>query len=325
MIARRLSLALLAAALFWVMSPAASLAQGDRPTLRLVVGLAPGGSHDITARALAEKLRDLLNMTVVVENKPGAGQRLALNEVKRSAPDGRTLLIASNSPFVIFPHTFNRLDYDPVKDFTPIARLMVTESALAVGPKVAATNMKEFVAWAKANPRQANFGTPGAGTLPHFVGIMLGKAMGVDLAHVPYKGGAPAMADFQGGHLPIIINSLADMLEGHRAGRFRVLATTGARRSPLVPDVPTMRETGVDIVSQGAVWVYGPANMPADVVNRTNAALVKAVSMPDFQQRFTKYGMTVAPSTAAELAAMQAEELKRWEAPVKASGFKEDG
>ena len=119
-----------------VIAPAASNAQTERPTLRLVVGLAPGGSHDITARALAEKLRDLLNMTVVVENKPGAGQRLALNEVRRAAPDGRTLLVASNSPFVIFPFTFTRLDYDPVRDFSPIARLLVTESALAVGPKV---------------------------------------------------------------------------------------------------------------------------------------------------------------------------------------------
>lgn len=315
---------LLVASLPWILLPASASAQGDRPTLRLVVGLAPGGSHDITARALSEKLRDILNMTVVVENKPGAGQRLALNEVKRSAPDGRTLLVASNSPFVIFPHTFNKLDYDPVRDFSPIARLLVTDSGLAVGPNVPVKNMMEFVAWAKANPRQANFGTPGAGTLPHFVGIMLGKSMGVDLIHVPYKGGAPAMVDFQGGHLPLIINSLADMLEGHRGGKFRIIATTGAKRSSLVPEVPTMKETGVDIVSQGAVWIFGPANIPGDIVNRMNAALVKAVSMPDFQERFTKYGMTVAPSTAAELAAMQAEELKFWEAPVRASGFKED-
>lgn len=310
--------------IFFVSQASVSLAQADRATLRLVVGLAPGGSHDITARALAEKLRDLLNMTVVVENKPGAGQRLALNEVKRAAPDGRTLLVASNSPFVIFPHTFNKLDYDPVKDFSPIARLMVTESALATGPKVPVANMKEFVAWARANTKLATFGTPGAGTLPHFVGIMLGKSMGVDLVHVPYKGGAPAMIDFQGGHLPIIINSLADMLEGHRAGKFRVIASTGPKRSVLVPDVPTMQESGVEIVSQGAVWVYGPAGIPAEIINRMNAALVKAVSMADFQERFAKYGMTVSPSTPAELAAMQAEELRKWEGPVKASGFKED-
>jgi tripartite-type tricarboxylate transporter receptor subunit TctC len=184
--------------------------------------------------------------------------------------------------------------------------------------------MKEFVAWARANAKQANFGTPGAGTLPHFVGIVLGKSIGVDLVHVPYKGGAPAMVDFQGGHLPIIINSMSDMLEGHKAGKYRLIASTGARRSPLLPDLPTLMELGYDIVSQGAVWVYGPPGMPAELVSRLNGALVKSVSYPDIQEKFTKYGLTIAPSSAAELAAMQAEELKRWEAPVRASGFKED-
>jgi len=322
MIALRLSLALVAAS--WALLPSASLAQADKPSLRLVVGLAAGGAHDVSARAVAEKLRDILGQPVVVENKPGAGQRLALNEVKRAAPDGRTLLIASNSPFVIFPHTFTKLDYDPVKDFTPIARLMINETGIAVGPKVPVRNMKELAAWAQANPRQATFGTPGAGTLPHFVGIVIGKSIGVDLVHVPYKGGAPAMIDFTGGHLPMVINALSDLLEGHRAGKFRVIASASARRSPLVPEVPTLRESGIDLVAQGAVLVYGPAEMPAEIVKRLNAALVKAVSTPEFQERFAKYGMVVAPSSPEELAAIQAEELKQWESPVKASGFKED-
>ena len=303
--------------------PAAALAQADKP-VRLVVGLAAGGAHDVVARALAEKLRDILGLPVIVENTPGAGQRLALAEVKRSAPDGRTLLVASNSPFAIFPHTFRKLDYDPVKDFTPIARLLVNENALAVGPNVPAKDFKEFIAWAQANPKQATFGTPGAGTLPHFIGISLGKAIGVELVHVPYKGGAPAMIDFTGGHLPIIINALSDLLEGHRAGKFHIVAIAGARRSPLAPEVPTLKESGIDIVGQGGVWVYGPAGMPADIVRRTNAALVKAATTPDFRERFTKYAMTVAPSTPEELAKIQADELKQWEEPIRASGFKED-
>ncbi len=313
----------LALALLASFAPA-SLAQSDK-TVRLVVGLTAGGAHDVTARALAEKLRDLLGAPVVVENKPGAGQRLALNEVKRAAPDGRTLLIASNSPFAIFPHPFRKLDYDPVKDFTPIARLMVTQSALGVGPNVPVHDMKEFVAWVRAHPRQATFGTPGAGTLPHFVGIMLGRAIGVELVHIPYKGGAPAMIDFTGGHLPIIINALSDMLEGHRSGKFRIIATTGPQRSPLAPEVPTLKESGIDIVGQGAVWVYGPADMPAEIVKRLNAALVKVVTTPEFRERFAKYGMTVAPSTPEELARIQAEETRQWEEPIRASGFKEDG
>ena len=322
MIALRSPLVWLVLACLALFAPA-SPAQSDK-TLRLVVGLTAGGAHDITARALAEKLRDILGQPVVVENKPGAGQRIALNEVKHSAPDGRTLLIASNSPFAIFPHTFRKLDYDPVKDFTPIARLMVTESALAVGPNVPVHNMKEFVAWVQANPKQATFGTPGVGTLPHFVGIMLGKAIGVEFVHIPYKGGAAAMIDFTGGHLPIIINALSDMLEGHRSGKFRIIATTAARRSPLAPEVPTLKESGVDIVGQGAVWVYGPAGMPPDIVKRLNAALVKVVTTPEFRERFAKYGMTVAPSTPEELAKIQAEETKQWEEPIRASGFKED-
>jgi tripartite-type tricarboxylate transporter receptor subunit TctC len=303
--------------------PVASLAQSDK-TVRLVVGLTAGGAHDVAARAIAERLRDILGQPVVVENKPGAGQRLALNEVKRSAPDGRTLLIASNSPFTIFPHTFRKLDYDPVKDFTPITRLMVTETALGVGPKVPVHDMKEFTSWARANPKQATFGTPGAGTLPHFIGIMLGKSIGVDLVHIPYKGGAPAMIDFTGGHLPIVLNALSDMLEGHRSGKFRIIATAGMRRSPLAPEVPTLKESGVDIVGQGGVWIYGPAGMPADVVKRMNGALLKVAAIPEFRERFAKYAMTVAATSPEELARIQADETRQWEEPIRASGFKED-
>ncbi len=286
-----------------------ALAQTDKPT-RLVVGLAAGGAPDVVARALAEKVRDIVGGPVIVENKPGAGQRLALAEVKRSAPDGRTLLVASNSPFTIFPHTFRKLDYDPVKDFTPITRLLVNENAVAVGPNVPARDLKEFIAWARAHPKQATFGTPGAGTVPHFTGLMLGKAIGVDLVHVPYKGGAPAMIDFTGGHLPIIINALSDMLEGHRAGKFRIVAISGPARSPIAPDVPTLKESSIDIVGQGGVWIYGPAGMAPDLVKRTNAALVKAATTPDLRERFTKYGMTVVASTPEELAKIQAEEVK---------------
>jgi tripartite-type tricarboxylate transporter receptor subunit TctC len=315
---RRLSLLLLASLL---VSP---FALAQERTLRLVVGLAPGGAHDITSRALAEKLREILGHPVIVENKPGAGQRLALQDVRRAAPDGRTVLIASNSPFVIFPHTFSKLDYDPVKDFTPIARLLASDSAIGVGANVPVRNLKELTAWAKKNSKPTPFGTPGAGTLPHFVGVSLAKELGIELVHVPYKGGAPAMLDFQGGHLPMIINALSDMADGHKAGKYRIIASSGAQRSPILPDVPTLRESGYNIVSQGGVWVYGPPGMPAEIVNSLNAAMVKAVTQPDFREKFTKLGMTVAPTSPAELAKLQAEETKFWEGPVKASGFREN-
>jgi tripartite-type tricarboxylate transporter receptor subunit TctC len=291
-------------------------------TIRILVGLAPGGSNDIAARLVADKLRDSLGQPVIVENKVGAGQRVALAEVKRAAPDGRTLILATNSPLSIFPHTYAKLEYDPVRDFTPIARVLTFDMAIAAGPKVAATNMKEFLAWVKANPAQAAYGTPGAGTLPHFVGVLLGRTVGVEFTHVPYKGSTSAMPDLMGGQVPILIDGLGSMAEQHKAGRIHFIASTGQKRSPVTPEVPTLRESGIDIVAETSAGIYGPARMPADIVKRLNGAIVQAVNAPDFRERLFKEGLTPSPSTPEELAASQAEDLKRWEAPIKASGFK---
>ena len=324
MFARRLSIAAFAAATAFELSAPPSLAQSDKQNVRVLVGMAAGGTTDITARALAEKLRESLGQTVTVENKIGAGQRIALNEVKLAAPDGRTLVVVTNSPFVIFPHTYAKLDYDPVRDFTPISRILTFELAVAVGPKVPARSLKELISWAKANPKQATFGSPGAGTLPHFLGIVLGKTVGVDLLHVPYKGAASAMPDLVGGQVPIMIDGLSAMAKLHDAGKIRFLASTGQRRSPLVPEVPTLKESGIDMTAEITVSVYGPAKMPADVVRRLNMALVQAVTSPDFRDRFSATGLVPSPSTPEELAANQAEQLRFWELPIKASGFKAD-
>jgi tripartite-type tricarboxylate transporter receptor subunit TctC len=300
--------------------PFAAAAQGQ--TVRILVGLAPGGSNDIVARMLAEKLRDSLGQPVVVENKVGAGQRIALAEVKRAAPDGRTLIFVTNSPMSIFPHTYAKLDYDPVRDFTPIARVLAFDMAIAVGPKVPANNMKEFVAWLKANPAQAAYGTPGAGTLPHFVGILLGRTIGVQFTHIPYKGSSSAMPDLIGGQVPILMDGLSSMGEQYKAGKIRFIASSGQKRSPLAPEVPTLRESGIDIVAETTAGVYGPAKMPADVVKRLNTAIVQAVNSPDFRARLLKDGLQPTASTPEELAASQAEDFKRWEGPIRASGFK---
>lgn len=322
MTVRRFTAALFLSAATLLLQPLPSVAQSDKPAIRMVLGLAPGGVNDIVARGLAEKLRGILGQSVVVENKPGAGQRLALGEVKRSRPDGSVLLIATNSPLTVLPHMYPKLDYDPVKDFTPIARVLTFELALASGPMEPLRNMAEMVSWAKANPTKANYGSPGAGTSPHFVGVMLGTAIGVDLVHVSYKGGAPAFADLIGGQIPLVMNSLSDMVQLHKMGKIKILASTGEQRSTLVPDVPTMKESGIDMTAVVSVGIYGPAGMPADVVKRLNAAIVEAVNSPDLRQRFISYGLTPAPSTPKELAASQAEDFKRWAGPVKKSGFK---
>lgn len=294
----------------------------DKAPGRIVVGLAAGGTNDLIARELAERLRIITGDSYVVENKTGATQRLALGEVKRSAPDGRTLLLATNSPFSILPAVYgDKTGYDPVKDFTPIARVVKFDNGIAIGPMVGGQSFADYVAWCKANPSQASFGTPGAGTSSHFIGVMIGKAIGIPLAHVPYRGGSPAQGDIIGGHLPMLINGLADMMENHKAGKLKVVAVTSAQRSSLLPEAPTLKELGIDIAADTGVDIYGPAGMDPALVKRLNAALVQAVNMPETRAKFIQYGLNIAPSSPEELAQMQQEEMKMWLEPVRASGY----
>jgi tripartite-type tricarboxylate transporter receptor subunit TctC len=293
----------------------------DGPVIRLLVGLAPGGSNDIAARALAERLQVSLKRTVVVESRLGAGQRLALGELRRAAPDGNTLMLVTNSPFTIYPNIYAKLDYDPVNDFTPIAGVMSFDMGVAVGPMVNVGSLKEWVAWARAHPDMATYGTPGAGTLPHFLGVAIGQSIGVDLRQVPYRGGTPAMTDLAGGHLPLLINGLSDLIEMHRAGKIRVLAVTGDKRSPQLPEIPTLKESGIDVSSVITVGIFGPARMAPALVESLHRAITEAVQSREIQQRFAGYGLVPAPLGAAELAANFAAERQRLAVLVKASGY----
>jgi len=285
-----------------------------------MVGFAPGGPIDITARLLAEKLRPLLNRVVIVENKVGAGQRVALQDLRRSAPDGNTLLLATNSPFTIYPHIYAKLDYDPVKDFTPVAGIAQFDMGVATGPMTGSNNLSELVAWAKANRGRAVFGTPGAGTLPHFVGVALGGGIAVPMPPVHYKGGSPPMADLAGGHLPILVNGLSDMLEMHRSGKIRIVAVTAARRSAMLPDVPTLKESGIDVTMGVTAGVFGPAGMSPAITDNIRTALVQALAMPDVRERTARMGLTLTPMTSLEFSTLLAEESKRLQQVVKASG-----
>jgi len=315
---RRLAIAIVMAV---IALPAAARAEGQ-PT-RIIVGLAAGGTNDIVARELAEQLHRLTGGEYVVENKTGATQRLALGEVKRAAPDGKTLLLATNSPFSILPIVYgDRVGYDPVKDFTPIARVAMFDNGIAIGPMVTGgTTFADYVAWCKANPDKASYGTPGAGTASHFIGVVISKTIGVPLTHVPYRGGQPAQADIIGGHLPMLINGLADMMENHKAGRLHNVAVTGPKRSPLLPEAPTLRELGIDVAAVTAIDIYGPAGMAPDLVSTLNANLVKAIQAPDARSRLEVYGTMIAPSTPEQLAQFQQDEMKMWIEPVRASGY----
>ncbi|MGZ3411736.1 MAG: Bug family tripartite tricarboxylate transporter substrate binding protein [Xanthobacteraceae bacterium] len=303
---------------------APALAQEKAP-IRLVVGVTAGGSIDLIARLLADKLKDSLNDQVVVENRGGAGGRLALNEVKNSRPDGRTIYVNTSGPFSVLPNIYgDKLDYDPVKDFSPIGRLVRFDLAFTTGPATGAQNIAEGIAWARANPSKAAYGTPGPGTTSHFIGVMIAKATGIPFTHVPYKGGTPALNDLAGGHVSFVINSFADTIELHKAGKLRILADTGPKRSPLAPEIPTLQESGINVAADVAIDAYGPANLPPELIKRLHGALTDAINAPDVQQRMRTYGLFPAPSTPEELVKFQVEETKMWEVPIRESGFKGD-
>jgi tripartite-type tricarboxylate transporter receptor subunit TctC len=278
---------------------------------------------DFTARLVADQMREVLGRPVVVVSKLGAGQRVALGECKRAAPDGRTLVFATSGPFAIYPHIYNKLDYDPVADFTPIAGVSAFDVAVATGPVVNAGNLMQMVDWVRARkPGDATFGSaPGNGSLSHFVGLSIGLATNLQLVHVPYKDSGVGIIDLAAGRLPIMITGLSPLVEMHKAGKIRLLAVSGEQRSPLVPEIPTLREAGVNVSLQNSAGLYGPARMPREMVQRIHDAVMPMLSRPDVREKLATQGMAPSPMTGVQLAASLAEERKRFEGLVKASGY----
>lgn len=295
----------------------------DKTPLKIVVGFPPGGSADTLARLIGENLRDQYG-PIVVENKPGAGGRIALQQVKRAEPDGQTVIVLPSGPMVLFPHVYKKLDYDAVKDFTPISLIAHFQFGVVAGPASKAKNVAEMVAAAKAQPGVASYGTPGLGTLPHFMGVLFEQQVGARLNHVPFQGGGPANTALLGGHIDYKFDVVSETAELHRAGKVRVIAVTGAQRDPQVPEVPTLKESGVDMVATAWFAMYGPANLNPATRDRLQQAVSAAVKAPALSERLKGLGYEPVGSTAAELAAAQAADLKRWEAPIKATGVQLD-
>ena len=314
--------AVIGAALF----VAAMLAQAqvDKP-VRLLVGFAPGGSADIAARLIAERLAAELKHNVVVENKPGAGGRIAATMLKDAAPDGSTLMLAPIVVPVLAPLVFSKLSYDPLADFAPVAHVANFQFGLSVNAGHPAKNVQDLVAWFKANAAQANFGSPAPGSLPHFFGVMISRGAGIDLVHVPFNSGGPLMNALVGNQVNSGIDTLVDQIEMHRGGKTRILATSGAARSPLLPEVPTFAEAGLKGV-EGASWfaVYAPAKTSATTLRQLNAAINKALEAPEVKERFAKLGLEPTGGSAADLVALMKRDTERWGPVVKASGFKGD-
>lgn len=291
-------------------------------TVKILVGFPPGGSADVIARLLAEKLRASLGQNVIVDNKPGAGGRVALGEIKRSAPDGQTLILTPSGALVVQPWLYQNLGYDPVKDFTPISCVSTFDFALTAGPAAPAGDVKAVMAWLKANPDKANYGTSGPGTVQHFAGQLIAQAAGMKLTHVAYRGGAPAAQDLIGGQVPLMVDTALETIEHHRAGKVRIIAVTGETRSKALPEVPTLKESGINVSADAFFGLYGPAGMSADMVGRIDKAVAEALAAPEIQEKIYSFGLVPAHKPSAQLAAMQVTHYKRWEAPIKASGFK---
>ena len=299
-------------------------AQSDKP-LRLMVGFPAGGSIDTVARTLADKMKDDLRQPVIVENKPGAGGRLVAELLKNAPPDGSTVMITPVVVPVLAPLVFSKLNYNPATDFSPVGHVCNFNFALSVKADFPARNLQEFMAWLKANPQKASFGSPAAGSLPHFFGLLLGREAKADMVHVAYNGGAPLQTAVLGDQVPAGIDVVFEWLQNHRAGKVRILATSGAARSKVVPEVPTFVEQGFpNIVGQGWFGLYAPGKTPTPEVERLNRALNRALALPEVSERFISLGLETGGGSAADLLKLMEADTQRWGPVVKASGFRAD-
>lgn len=307
------------------MHPLAALAQAFE-SVKIINGFPAGGTADATSRRVGEKLAgsSYTKNSAVVENKPGAGGRIACETVKNAAPDGATLLLTPYSCTSIYPHIYTKLSYDPFKDLAPVSIAAVMHHGLAVGPLVPANvkTVKDYLAWAKANPKDASYGSPAAGSTPHFLGALLGISSGVDLKHVPYRGSIPGVTDVIGGQLASMFTPSGDFLANHRAGKLRLIATSGAKRSPFSPEVATFAEQGFpELTTEEWFGFYAPAKTPATVVASANAAINSALKEKTVIDSLTTFGLIAQGSTPAEMAKSQKDEYERWGPLVKKIGF----
>jgi tripartite-type tricarboxylate transporter receptor subunit TctC len=298
---------------------AQTLAQAS--TTRVVVGFAPGGSVDALARLVAEALQTGMGRTAIVENRAGAAGRLAVEQVKAAPPDGSMLLLAPQGPMTLFPHVFRSLRYDPGKDFVPVTRIASGDFALTIGPMVPAKDMKGFRAWLATAGDKASYGSPGAGTIPHFIGVAVSRQIGVPMTHVPYRGSALSMNDLAGGQIAAALSPVAEALELHKAGRVTIIATAGGTRSTFVDGVPTLKELGIAVEVPSWFAVYAPAATPPALVDQMRQAIHAMLATPAAKAQLARLGLVPAPSGSAELLVVQRRESDMWAPVVQASGF----
>jgi len=304
-----------------------AMAQAQIDTLKIVTGFAAGGTSDNTCRRVGTRLTGPYAKTVVVENKTGAGGQIAIQYIKGQPADGTSLLQSPTSMFTIYPHIFKKLPYDPVADVTPVTLACVFDFGFAVGPLVPANvkNVADFIAWAKANPTLANFGSPAAGSTPHFVGALLGKSGGIDLKHAAYRGTQPAMLDLLGGQIAAVSGPIGDITQHLATGKVRILATSGAKRNRFAPDVPTYAEQGFKELTHSEWFAFFlPPKADAALVARMNSALKAALASKDVVDGLATFGLEAMSNSPAELAELLKQDTAKWAPIVKTIGFTAD-
>jgi tripartite-type tricarboxylate transporter receptor subunit TctC len=313
---------LLAGAAALAAAPRSALAQGfpNKP-ITLVVPWAPGGSTDILARIVGEKMRQSIGQPVIIENRTGASGNIGTGSVARAAPDGYTILFNTMSVHTMNQALFATMPFDGVKDFSPITLLAYVTNTMVVHPSVPANTVAEFIAYAKANPGKIAFASAGAGSTNHLCAALLEKMAGISMVHVPYRGGAPAVADTVAGQTQLFFTAGTQSLEHVKAGKLKLLAVTEAKRSRLLPDVPTVAETvpGYEMT----VWygAFGPAGIPKDIVAKLNSEIARALALPDVTGRMAAIAVELASSTPEELGARMRSDADKWGGIIKSIGI----
>ena len=302
----------------------ASMAQAwpSKP-IRMMVPFPPGGSTDIVARIVAQKLSERLGQSIVIENRGGGGGTIGTAAVAKSAPDGYSLAVASTSTHVVAPGVYAKLEYDPVKDFAPVGLMAVSPYLLVVNPAVNAKSLKELVALAKQQPGRLNYASAGIGSTTHLAMEMLKAATGTFMLHIPYSGNGPAGTAVVGGQVEILFGSLPALLPHAKSGRVRALAVGTPKRSPSLPDVPTVAESGYPGFD-ASLWlaIMAPAGTPQPVIDRLNKELVTLIAAPETREALDKAGAEPLSGTPAELAAMIRDGIPKYARVIKAAGVK---
>jgi tripartite-type tricarboxylate transporter receptor subunit TctC len=304
----------------------AALAQTyPQKPVKLIVGFPPGGGVDIIARSIQQRLSERLGQPVVVENRPGAGGNIAAEQVAHAPADGYTLLVSAVSSLAISASLYKAPRYDLLKDLTPVAVVASVPNVLVVHPSVKANNVKEFIAYVKANPGKVNFGSAGSGTTVHFAGELFKSMADLDMVHVPYKGAAPAMADLLGGQVQVMFDFLSAAGPQIKSGKLRALGVTSTKRSPVLPNVPTIAEAGLPGYNVlGSFGVMAPSGTPAEVVNRLNREIGAVVNLPEIKEHLISYAATPEQLTPSEFSQVLKAEVAKWAKIVDSTGAKLD-